>query len=102
MEVSDDCWPTPAPENMVELRDATRTLMAETEQATGCPVVVTADANNPDQQYQLQSMPGKFSGLQMMCIMYVGFKRVAPECAASFDLSNEYAVALEMFKKRRA
>jgi hypothetical protein len=28
----------------VELRDATRKLMAETEQATGCPVVVTVDA----------------------------------------------------------
>jgi tetratricopeptide (TPR) repeat protein len=59
------------------------------------------EVNDPDQQYQLQSMPGKFSGLQMVCIMYVGFKRIAPEYAASFDLSNEYAVALEMFKKRR-
>ena len=60
------------------------------------------EINDPAQQYQLRSMPGKFSGMQMVCIMYVGFKRIAPECAASFDLSNEYAVALEMFKKRRA
>jgi hypothetical protein len=37
----------------------------------------------------------------MVCIMYVGFKRIAPECAASFDLANEYAVALDMFKKKR-
>lgn len=59
------------------------------------------EINDPAQQYQLRSMPGKFSGLQMVCIMYVGFKRIAPEYAASFDLSNEYAVALEMFKKRR-
>ena len=60
------------------------------------------EINDPAQKYQLQSMPGKFSGMQLLCIMYVGFKRIAPECAASFDLSNEYAVALEMFKKGRA
>jgi tetratricopeptide (TPR) repeat protein len=59
------------------------------------------EINDPAQQYQLRSMPGKFSGLQMVCIMYVGFKRIAPECAASFDLSNEYAVALKMFEQRR-
>jgi tetratricopeptide (TPR) repeat protein len=60
------------------------------------------EINDPAQQYQLRSMPGKFSGMQMVCIMYVGFKRIAPECAASFDLSNEYAVALKMFEQRRA
>ena len=60
------------------------------------------EINDSAQQYQLRSMPGKFSGLQMVSIMYVGFKRIAPECAASFDLSAEYAVALDMFKKRRA
>jgi hemoglobin-like flavoprotein len=35
---------SPAPEGVVELRDATRKLMADTEQATGCPVVVTEDS----------------------------------------------------------
>ena len=45
-------------------------------------------------------MPGKFSGMQMVCIMYVGFKRIAPEHAASFDLANEYASALKMFEER--
>jgi hypothetical protein len=59
------------------------------------------DINDTDQQYQLRSMPGRFSGMQMVCIMYVGFKRIAPEYAASFDLSNEYAAALEIFEKRR-
>jgi tetratricopeptide (TPR) repeat protein len=59
------------------------------------------EVNDTTQQYQLQSMPGKFSGMQMVCIMYVGFKRIAPEYAASFDLSNEYAVAKELFEKRR-
>jgi tetratricopeptide (TPR) repeat protein len=57
------------------------------------------EINNTTQQYQLQSMPGKFSGLEMVCIMYVGFKQVAPEHAAFFDLSN--AEAREMFEKQR-
>jgi hypothetical protein len=38
----------------------------------------------------------------MVCIMYVGFKRIAPEQVLNFDLANEYAAALELFKKRRA
>ena len=59
------------------------------------------EINDPDQKYQLRSMPGKFSGMQMVCIMYVGFKRIAPEHAASFDLAHEYAVALKMFEKGR-
>ena len=46
-------------------------------------------------------MPGKFSGMQMVCIMYVGFKRIAPEYASSFDLTNEYALALKMLEERR-
>ncbi len=59
------------------------------------------EINDPEQQYELRSMPGKFSGMQMVCIMYVGFKRIAPEHAASFDLTNEYALALKMFEERR-
>jgi hypothetical protein len=38
-------WPPPAPELEVELRDATRKLIAETEQATGFPVAVMEDAS---------------------------------------------------------
>jgi hypothetical protein len=59
------------------------------------------EINDPAQQYQLRSMPGKFSGLQMVCIMYVGFKRIAPELAPSFDLTNEYAAAMALFEERR-
>ncbi len=29
------------------------------------------EINDPEQQYELRSMPGKFSGMQMVCIMYV-------------------------------
>jgi tetratricopeptide (TPR) repeat protein len=59
------------------------------------------DINDTTQKYQLQSMPGTFSNLEMVCIMYVGFRRIAPEFAASFDLSNEYDAAMEVFEKRK-
>lgn len=38
------------------------------------------DYASPDQKYNLQSLPDeKFSGLHLMCLMYAGFKRIAPE-----------------------
>ena len=59
------------------------------------------EINDPAQQYELRSLPGKFSGMEMVCTLYVGFMQIAPEFAASFDLSNEYAAAKELFEKRR-
>ncbi len=59
------------------------------------------EVNNPEQQYELRSMPGKFSGLHLLSIMYVGFKLIAPEDAPSFDLATEYAEAKAMFDARQ-
>jgi len=59
------------------------------------------EVNNPEQQYELRSMPGKFSGLHLLCIMYVGFKLIAPEDAPSFDLATVYAEAKAMFDARK-
>ena len=59
------------------------------------------EINDPEQQYQLRSIPGKFSGMELVCIMYVGFQRIAPDYAPSMDLSAEYAAAQELFKKRK-
>ena len=58
------------------------------------------EVNNPEQKYELRSMQstsGKFSGLHLLCIMYVGSKPIAPESTPSFDLSIEYAEAKAMF-----
>ena len=49
-----------------------------------------------EKQYTLKSLPGQFSGLQLLCIMYVAFKQIAPEKDTGFDVSREYAVALSM------
>ena len=52
--------------------------------------------NDPASQYRLKSLPGDYSGLQLVCMMYVGFQMVAPEHDIGFDLSKEYQVARAM------
>ncbi len=44
-------------------------------------------------KYQLKSLPGNFSGLHLVCLMYVAFKSIAPDTDVGFDLSKEYAAA---------
>jgi hypothetical protein len=46
-------------------------------------------------------MPGKFSGLQLVSLMYVGLKLTAPEQNYGFDLAAEYKTAKELFEKKR-
>ncbi len=58
------------------------------------------DYASSDQKYILQSLPGeKFSGLHLMCLMYAGFKRIAPEHDLHMDLNEPFLTALEMFEK---
>ena len=59
------------------------------------------EVNNSEQKYQLGSMLGKFSGLHLVSIMYVGSKLIAPESAPSFDLAIEYTEAKAMFEARQ-
>ncbi|MCX6035636.1 MAG: hypothetical protein NTV38_11775 [Chloroflexi bacterium] len=55
------------------------------------------DTNNPDQKYTLKSLHGTFSGLHLVCLMYVAFKQIATEQSIGFDLSKEYEVARSLF-----
>lgn len=55
--------------------------------------------NDPAEQYTLNSLPGKFSGLHLLCIEYVGFKFVDPSVDIGFDLSAEYAAACKIHGK---
>ncbi len=55
------------------------------------------DINSPTSQYTLRSLPGTFSGLNLISLMYVGFKQIAPSMDIGFNLSSEYALAQEMF-----
>ena len=56
------------------------------------------DINNPDKTYTIHSMPGVFTGLQLVSYMYVGFKHFAPEQNVGVDLSSEYEAAVNLFK----
>jgi tetratricopeptide (TPR) repeat protein len=49
--------------------------------------------DDPADQYSLQSISGKFSGLHLLCIAYVGFQLIDPSVDLGFDLSAEYAEA---------
>ena len=58
------------------------------------------DVNNPDRKYPLHSLPGEYTGLQLMSYMYVAFKQIAPEQDIGFDLSKEYEEALKLFQPK--
>jgi len=49
--------------------------------------------HDPEEKHTLDSMEGRFSGLQLICFLYVGMKMVAPEQDIGFDLSSEYDIA---------
>jgi len=58
------------------------------------------DINDSTQKYSLQSMPGKFSGLHLLCYEYVAFQQIAPGKDIGFDLSAEYRTACSLFEKK--
>lgn len=52
-----------------------------------------------EKKYRLKSLPDEeFSGLQLMCLMFAGFKRVAPEQDVGMDLEEPFLKALQMHK----
>lgn len=58
------------------------------------------DYASAEQKYTLRSVPGrKFSGLQMMAMMYVGFKRVEPSQDSGIPLDKEYEQALRLYRR---
>ena len=52
------------------------------------------ELDNPQTKYTLKSMPGSFSGLNLLCFMYVGFRKIDPSQDIQIDFSREYAAAL--------
>jgi Tfp pilus assembly protein PilF len=60
------------------------------------------DYASPEKQYSLRSLPGEsFSGLQLMCLMYAGFKRVTPDADPGMDLHEPFLQAMKLFDARR-
>lgn len=54
------------------------------------------DTNDPTPKYQLKGMPGQYSGLHLVCLMFVGVKLISPERSIGFDLEKEYELAKQM------
>ena len=42
-----------------------------------------------------------FSGLQLMCLMYAGFKRIAPDQDTGMDFNKSLTTALELFDAKK-
>lgn len=59
------------------------------------------DVNNPNKTYQLRSIPGNYTGLNVVCIMYVALEQVAPGQDVGFDIKAEYEEALRIFKAKQ-
>lgn len=59
------------------------------------------DIHNPDRKYRLTSLPGEFTGLHLVCLMYVGFQKIDPSADIGMDLSKEYEAARKLFEVRR-
>lgn len=48
---------------------------------------------NREPVHTLRNLPGKLSGLQLLCLEYAGFQRIDPSVDIGIDLSAEYAKA---------
>ena len=55
------------------------------------------DVQHPDHKYKLKSLPGEYSGLHLVCIMYVGFRWIDPSIEVGMDLAREYVAARNLF-----
>ena len=59
------------------------------------------DINDPERKYRLRALPGEFSGLHLVSLMYAAFQQIAPGTDVGIDLSAEYAAAKELFREQR-
>lgn len=53
---------------------------------------------DPTAKYTLRTLSGVFSGLQLLCIEYVGFKIIDPSVDIGFDIAAEYEAARISFR----
>ena len=53
--------------------------------------------HNPKRRYRVKGLDGEFSGLAMVCFLYVAMQRMAPGTDIGFDLAAEYEQAKQMF-----
>jgi len=54
------------------------------------------DTNDSAQKYTLTTLPGQFSGLHLVSIMYAGFKQLDPDLDAGIDFKPEYEAVMAL------
>jgi len=57
------------------------------------------DINDAEQKYTLKTLPGKFSGMHLVSIMYAGMKAMDPDMETGIDLKAEYDAAMAIRRK---
>lgn len=57
------------------------------------------DVNDPTDKYKLKSLPGKFTGLHLLAIMFTAFRQIDPTMDTGVDFTAEYQAALKMQDK---
>jgi hypothetical protein len=61
------------------------------------------DINDPQETHVLRALPGRtFSALQLICIMYAGFKRIEPGMDIGVDLGEEWGMAERVGREEHA
>lgn len=55
------------------------------------------DIRNPDKSYKLRTIPGSYSGLNVVCILHSAIQKIAPGEDSGFDVQAEYEEALKLF-----
>jgi tetratricopeptide (TPR) repeat protein len=80
-------------------------MSSEEVQAVGFEIAVLGmsgiNPNDAGKRYTLKALPGEFSGLQLLCTMYVAFKLIAPDRDTGFDVGREYRAAAAMYEARK-
>ena len=54
------------------------------------------EINDPTKKFSLSTLPGEFTALQLVSIMYVGFQQIDPSLDLGMDFTDEYNLALNI------
>lgn len=54
------------------------------------------DINDSEAKYELKSLPGAFTGLHLLAIMYTAFRQIDPSMETGADFGAEYQTALKL------
>lgn len=85
---------------MMSVLDAFEDMTPEQVQQVGFEAAMLGrrglDLNKTEPRYTLRTLPGDYSALNVVAIMYAAFQQFAPETDLGIDLSREYQAAVGM------